>query len=269
MPTTVFPPKHILFPVDFSGRSATAAPMAAEFARRFDAELTLLHIAPLFPEGSPEGRRLLMDGFATIELAGLRTKRVMICSDNDPGREIADFAQQHKADLIVMPTHGYGPFRRFLFGSVTLKVLHDAACPIWTSAHIEEHPDFRNVDFRNVACALDLSDKSCTAMKWASQFAAEYGAKLTIVHAIPSPASAGGEYMYTDWYEQATDWAREQIANLQASLGTNAEVDIVSGETAYAVRQAAEVAKADLLVIGRSHADGWTGRLRTHAFPII
>ena len=106
-------------------------------------------------------------------------------------------------------------------------------------------------------------------MKWASQFAAEYGARLTIIHAIPSPASAGGEYMYTDWHEQAADWARTQIESLQSSLGTSADVNIVSGEIAYSVRQAAEMAHADLLVIGRSHAEGWTGRLRTHAFSII
>ncbi len=269
MRMTMFPPKNILFPTDFSDRSAAVAPMAAEFARRFDADLTLLHIAPLFPEGSPEARRLLMDAFATIELGGLRTERVLLGSDNDPAREIAGFAHRHKTNLIVMPTHGYGPFRRFLFGSVTLKVLHDAQCPVWTSAHVEHIPDFRHIEFRNIVCALDLSAKSCETLMWAAQFAREYGAKLTIAHAIPSPISAGAEYMYTDWQEQAVDSARMDFANLQKGLGTNAEVNIVSGETAYAVRQAAEMAQADLLVIGRSIAEGLVGRLRTHAFAII
>jgi nucleotide-binding universal stress UspA family protein len=265
----MFPPKNILFPTDFSDRSAAVAPMAAEFARRFDSNLTLLHMAPLLPEGSLEGRRLLMDAFATIELADLRTERVVLGSDNDAAGEIVDAAERRETDLILMPTHGYGPFRRFLFGSVTLKVLHDAACPVWTSAHAEHVSDFRNIAFRNVVCALDLSNKSCETLKWAAQFANEYGAKLTIAHAIPSPISAGAEYMYTDWREEMADSARMDFANLQKGLGTNAEVNIVSGETAYAVRQAAEMAHADLLVIGRSIADGLAGRLRTHAFPII
>jgi nucleotide-binding universal stress UspA family protein len=89
--------------------------MAAEFARRFDSNLTLLHVAPLFPEESPEGRRLLMDAFATVELAGLVTERVILGSDNDPAAEIVGFAEQRRMDLILMPTHGYGLFRRFLF----------------------------------------------------------------------------------------------------------------------------------------------------------
>jgi hypothetical protein len=148
-------------------------------------------------------------------------------------------------------------------------VLHDAACPVWSSAHVEQLPDFRNIAFRNVVCALDLSHKGCETLKWVSKFAKEYGTKLTIAHAIRSPISAGAEYMYTDWWQEMADSARMDLANLQKGLGTHAEVNIISGETAYAVRQAGEMAHADLLVIGRSLADGLVGRLRTHAFPII
>src|SRR5262249_1171856 len=165
MRKAAFPPKNILFPTDFSDRAAAIAPMAAEFARRFDAQVTLLNVAPLFPDGSPEMQRLRLDAFAAVEFAGGGAKRVTLASDNDPAREITSFAQQHETDLIVMPTHGYGPFRRFLFGSTTLKVLHDAECPIWTSTHVEHAPDYRNVQFRQVVCALDVSSKSCQTLK--------------------------------------------------------------------------------------------------------
>ena len=265
----MFPPKNILFPTDFSERSAAVAPMVVEFVRRFHANLTLLHVPPLFPERSPVEHRLTMDAFATIEFAGLRVERMILASDNDPASEITGFAQKEKVDLIMMPTHGYGPFRRFLFGSVALKVLHDAGCPVWTSAHSEMPMTYQDIGFRNVVCAIDRSEKSCETLKWASQFAKDYKAKLTIAHAIPSAIAAGAEYMYVDWQEEVADFARSEIANLQKRLGTTAEVNIVSGETACAVGQAAEMAHADLLVIGRSSADGLIGRLRTHAFPII
>ena len=39
---------------------------------------------------------------------------------------------------MIMPTHGYGVFRRFLLGSVTSKVLHDLGCPVLTGAHLTE-----------------------------------------------------------------------------------------------------------------------------------
>jgi hypothetical protein len=43
----------------------------------------------------------------------------------DPAHAITDFVASNKVDLVMMPTHGYGPFRQLLLGSVTAKVLHD------------------------------------------------------------------------------------------------------------------------------------------------
>jgi hypothetical protein len=60
--------------------------------------------------------------------------------EGDPAREITDYAQEQGADLIMMPTHGYRTFRSLLLGSVTAKVLHDAACPVWTGVHVEDSP---------------------------------------------------------------------------------------------------------------------------------
>ena len=58
-----------------------------------------------------------------------------------------------------MPTHGYGIFRSMLLGSVTAKVLHDAACPVWTGVHVEETPP-NSAAFERILCAVDLTDKS-------------------------------------------------------------------------------------------------------------
>jgi nucleotide-binding universal stress UspA family protein len=48
----------------------------------------------------------------------------------DPGSEIAAFAQNEKADLIVLPSHGRTGLRRFLIGSVSEKVVRHAHCPV-------------------------------------------------------------------------------------------------------------------------------------------
>ena len=66
---------------------------------------------------------------------GLRLRRVVY--EGDPEAQIAAFAQAEDVQLIVMPTHGYGVFRRYLIGSVTAKVLHDVSCPVLTGAHID------------------------------------------------------------------------------------------------------------------------------------
>ena len=51
-----------------------------------------------------------MGGFLEDELRNLNVKRVLLYGD--PAREIVKYAASEKVDLIVLPTHGYGPFRR-------------------------------------------------------------------------------------------------------------------------------------------------------------
>jgi nucleotide-binding universal stress UspA family protein len=204
-----------------------------------------------------------------MEVGGLRVERVLLRSDKDVASEIVTYANQRETDLILMATHGYGPFRRFLFGSVTLKVLHDASCPVWTTAHTAEPAEYRDIAFRNIVCAVDLTDKTCPTLKWAAEFAKAYGAQLIIVHAVPFVIPLGQEDRYPDWQRELIDSSTQQISDLQRSLGLNGTVDVVVGEPAHAVRRLAETVHADLLVIGRSLPDGLVGRLRTHAYPII
>ena len=55
--------KHIVFPVDFSDRSNSAVPFVAEMARRHEAKVTLLAVAPSLLRGW--GGRSARDGSAT------------------------------------------------------------------------------------------------------------------------------------------------------------------------------------------------------------
>lgn len=43
---------------------------------------------------------------------------------------IADYAEEHAVDLIIISSHGYTGSKRWLFGSVALKVLHDSHVPV-------------------------------------------------------------------------------------------------------------------------------------------
>ena len=33
--------------------------------------------------------------------------------------------------FVLMAAHGKSPFKRFLFGTTTLEVLHGSDCPVW------------------------------------------------------------------------------------------------------------------------------------------
>ncbi len=49
----------------------------------------------------------------------------------DPAEVIAETALKHHIDAIVMSTHGRSGLSRWLFGSVTSKVLDAKACPVY------------------------------------------------------------------------------------------------------------------------------------------
>jgi nucleotide-binding universal stress UspA family protein len=52
-----------------------------------------------------------------------------------PADEIVRLASDRKADLVVVGTHGYGPVKHLVLGSVAERVLRRAACPVITVPH--------------------------------------------------------------------------------------------------------------------------------------
>jgi nucleotide-binding universal stress UspA family protein len=260
----------MLFPVDFSEPCAAMAPLAAAMARHFHAGMTLLHVLPLNPTDEHRAQaREDLNAFAWPYFAGIRTSPVIV--EGDAAGAILKYASEQRVDLIMMPTHGYGPFRRFVLGSVAERVLREASCPVWTDVHHESPivTEGRQGDFhvRNVICAIDLSPGSRTALRWAADFAADMSAKLTIVHAVaravPTPE------LPVDWTPQMEQAALDEIERLQACEGTHADARVVTGEVAHAVHDAVEAARGDVLVIGRGPEEHAFARLMDHSYPIV
>lgn len=268
----MFNPKKILFPVDFSERSVDAARMVEIYAGHFQARLTLLHVVePLtyndLPVDTTGIEKEQLAGFLVDELRHFDVTRVL--AYGEPGLRIVEQAEREGADLIMMPTHGYGRFRRFILGSVTAKVLHDAKCPVWTGAHSERIPAIEKIEIRRVLCAIDLGRRSCEALKTARGVAREFGADLTVVHAVPSARDVPGMPDDPDWRQTLLQSAHGQIAGVLQDLAIDAEVRVEADEAPRAVHDCAAAIGADLLVIGRSMEEGVLGRLRTNAYSII
>jgi nucleotide-binding universal stress UspA family protein len=197
----------------------------------------------------------------------MKVKRVVL--EGDPAVRMTEFAHSEGVNLIIMPTHGYGPFRRFILGSVAAKVLHDADCAVLTSAHIEEEPPPEAMAFRNVLCAIDFGPQSRATLDWAVQFAEKFDSRLHVVHAMPSLESGPAHYFDEDLVAACDRSAKENVYQLLEGIGDRAEVLIRHGEVTKVVRSAAESVKADLVVIGRHSDPGILGRLHSHAYSIV
>jgi nucleotide-binding universal stress UspA family protein len=279
--------ERILVPIDFSDSSLVAVNHAGVLARHFHSEITVLHVSEVLvfhPLNGPLGfgiasteaeraehlsrQQKRLDEFGAAELAGISVKR-LLCS-GDPAKLIVQRAHDEKSDLILMPTHGHGCFRRFLLGSVTAKVLHDAACPVWTGAHLAEAPALPPTDVRHVMCAVNFGPQSSNAVRWAAKLASEFDAKLTVIHvALDCPPNLPERYMF-HWNEEAHWGAQERLRGLLLDSGTQADVLVTSdGDIPKALSAAAKDKEAGLLVIGRSCAGDITRRFGTHTYSII
>ncbi len=311
--------KRILLPVDFPKASLGVVHQAAMLAHHFHSEIVMLHVmkaerhATGVPEDGPEpaswdmlaeitrGAAKSQDQSLGPVLEGLAIRRVLV--KGNPARAILQTAQVEKADLIMMPSHGY-TFEQFLLGSVTAKVLRGSECPVWTDAHVEEserpsqacnllllsggvgvgmgdthpaesdgheekhHQPQKAFAIRNVLCAVDFGGRSHQAVSWAAQIAAEFGAHLTLVHVTASVEfwGPGGNYVNPKWKEELVNDASHYLAALQKKMGTKADVLIGSGDVPKALRQSVKQTKADLMVTG---CYPYGGNLRIHGYAII
>src|SRR5579863_9098095 len=150
--------KKILLPVDFPNASLRVVHQAATLARHFQSEIVMLHVptaqshAAGVPEYGPalahwdllaamlgEAEKSEVDQNQSLRRAldGLAIRCVLV--KGEPVRAILQTARSEKADLIMMPSHGF-VFNQFLLGSVTAKVLYGTQCPVWTGAHVQESP---------------------------------------------------------------------------------------------------------------------------------
>jgi nucleotide-binding universal stress UspA family protein len=272
----------ILLPVDFPNTSLGAVHQAATLARHFHSEIVMLHVvtaqshAAGVPEDGPrlagwdvlaqiiKGAEKNLDQSLGPELDGLAIRGLRV--KGDPAHLIVRTAQQEKADLIMMPSHGY-TFNQFLLGSVTAKVLGGTECPVWTSAHVERSP-VQEFAIRNVLCAVDFGPRSAEAVRWAAQMAAEFGAGLTLAHVTAGVElwGPGGTYVSTEWKEALVGDASQHLAELQQNIDIKADVFIGSGDAPKVLNQAAKQTKADLLV---TECYPYGGNLRIHGYAIL
>jgi len=262
--------KKILFPVDFSERCLGAARYVESMAGWFEAEIMLLHVvdtasyAPVPVEELRAARRVQLNAFLAEELKQFNVRRV--CEVGDPAAKIAAMALEWKPDLLMMPTHGLGRYRRLLLGSVTAKVLHDVNCPVWTAVHSETAPPLDKITCMKVLCAVDLGMRSPEVLKWAAFLATGHEAELGIVHATPIVEAPSGPALDREFTEPLAQQARILLDGLQSEAGTKAPVFVDGGEPAKVVSCAAKEFKADVLVIGRH---GGEGHLRHNSYAIL
>jgi nucleotide-binding universal stress UspA family protein len=277
--------RNILFPTDYSNLSRTCEPYVRYMAEHFGAALHVLHAVeiPITLFGvsgeyfldTNEAKQIMEEARRTLQkiLPDFPAEREVVMGQ--PARVIEQFIESNNIDMVMMPTHGYGPFRRALIGSTAAKVLHDVKCAVWNTAHTDAAVKASR-HINRIVCGVDLIPQSVDLIVHTAELAESFHAEVWLAHSVSQVHTVTDEFgsggTPSEWAENLQryyiDFAREEIAKLQIKAGTNFPVIVEPGTISAVLADVARKQRADLLTIGRS-GHGFLGHIRSHAYPIV
>ena len=142
----MLPITKILWPTDFSEPSYEALKVADEMAIHFSAELIITHVVtpipvipihddptsfnlPMYEKEMEASAEKSLDRISREKVSQAVNRRFKVIY-GDPATQIVRVATDETVDLIVIATHGLTGWRKFMFGSVTEKVIRMSPHPV-------------------------------------------------------------------------------------------------------------------------------------------
>jgi nucleotide-binding universal stress UspA family protein len=189
--------KRILVPLDGSEIAEVVFPYAKELAARLGTEVMLLHIAnPVLKDFQPMVQAYV-DHAADIIRAGASTQGKPVSVKGElvtgyPPDEILRYAEEKKADLILVASHGRsGRSKRWQIGGVAEKVLHSAAIPVLMArTEVIDQLPFDRWPTVEIMVPLDGSELAESVLPHAEALAAKgalNSAKVVLLRACEPP----------------------------------------------------------------------------------
>jgi nucleotide-binding universal stress UspA family protein len=136
--------KRIVVPLDGALGSEATLPHAAQLSRATGAPIELLHVTPESGVEADDSklrnwhqreRRRIESEFDAIEKGEPRLAFTRVFEEGDPATRILERVEKEPASIIAMGSHGRTGFSRWMFGSVSEKVLQAARCPVLIARH--------------------------------------------------------------------------------------------------------------------------------------
>ncbi len=273
--------KKVLVPLDGSELAERALEPAFEIARAGRGEVILLSVPVYQPIMAPSAANY---GLAVPEpvsdvdrekvekyLQAVKETRKHLAGamdtvvrEGDVAGNIVDLAVERGVDLIVMTTHGYSGFTRWMLGSITERVLRSAPCPVLVMRCAEP--------LENMVIALDGSPLAEQALAPGVELAKIFGARVTLLR-VDEEAKMGGLEMSllslagTDLRRQVAQESGRCLthyleAHANRLYDPKLEIDtaVVSGSPAQGILEYIEAHPVDLLVMathGRTGLRRW------------
>jgi nucleotide-binding universal stress UspA family protein len=249
--------EKILCPVDFSAYSNLALKYAIALAKESKADLIVYHSVPdliqvsNYMEGNfiqtvtenliASGREKLQEYTSRLIPKDVTYKQRV--GTGSAAEVILQIASKQKVDLIVMGTHGYSGFDKYLIGSVTNRVLHKCTIPVLAVCNPRHHFIHEGaqhpVSIRRILCALDLEPNSPRIAQMGLALAGTYQSEIHFFCAL----------------KRDYDNEQEQIRMMRELVEMEgkeikAHFTVKYGEPAKEILELAEHGNMDLVIMG-------------------
>ncbi len=261
VPSTNF--SEILFASDFSEQSDRALTYAKSIIRDSGGELLLVHVAQLAPalalaDGAwvDDPLRIraeeqeIEEAAAALRAEGLRVKA--LCPFGSVGQKVAQTAEIHHADLVIMGTHGRRGLNRLIFGSYTEETAGFLETPLLIVGPRVPLATQGAWKPARILCSISFSAGDARLVAFACTLAKKYGASLEIV---------GSTTDLKDRTDSECLEFRESVWKLLPEYSANEfPLHIVSlpEPKAKALTEAVITRSADLVVIGGENREWLT-----------
>jgi nucleotide-binding universal stress UspA family protein len=258
----------LLVPLDGSQLAERALEPALQMAQFANSQIVLLRV-PVFrqvmlPDAAGEvvvwdenlDDRTQAEAEDYLEQIRSRYPHINIITrviSGDEAGVIIDTAGREAADLVIMSTHGYSGFTRWVMGSVTERVLRHAPCPVLVVR--KEGP------ISNVVITLDGSPLAESALEPGLAIARYFGARACLLRVYYGGSLTEKERVQINWtegesgaslYEQVQAGVKQyldELAQAHQSAGQIIETAVMEGSPAFTILDYAEARSTDLLVM--------------------
>jgi nucleotide-binding universal stress UspA family protein len=265
--------KSVLVAFDFSEASQKPLRHALAIARHYGATFYLAHVVSslgytiagaeslelAIEAAQRDTKQLENDLLENGALTGLSHE--FLVSEGKVWEQLEGSIRQKQVDLVVLGTHGRRNLGKLLLGSVAEQVFRHADCLVLTvgpgsykDSAVEKHPADRTFLF-----ATDFGAASLHALPHAISFANQFGAKLVLLHVLPTvPIPESFHWSVTSGdVRQMRENARiaslqqlEKLALQNAPRAVRSEFMVKFGMPSEQILQAAFHLKAEIIIMG-------------------
>lgn len=221
--------KRIAVPTDFSETAYVAVDHAIDIAKRFGAEILLIHVLETgayhgifspskkteYHEHEYAQEKLQEDAHKLEQKTGISVSQEVVS-----GRiyeEIVRVSNKQEADLLVMGTHGVSGWEEFFVGSNAFKVVTQSACPV-----LSIQGNAVNKEYNNIILPIDQTPETRQKVRYATAMAKKFGSTIHIASLL-SDDEPNIRYKFEKIVEQIIEFLdREEVAHTETVLeGSN------------------------------------------------